>query len=325
VRLAAILLVAVALSSGCRAGKAQPGDPPAASSGKRDAAALEATVSGRSSEVPKALRCHAAWPMPNLSGSGLPHPQSYDTSDPDVVLDRVTGLSWQRVVMTSVYNHRQAIDYCGGLTLAGRHDWRLPAIIELASISDTSRADPAADPVVFPNTSSLAFWSSQTDITNTGLGWYVFFKTGGVHVGDDVTRFRRVRCVRGPASCTDPEVNPYSVTEDSVHDDRTGLTWQRAFAHDNYVWQDAKTFCSKITSNGGGWRLPSVRELLTLVDVTRFEPSIDSSAFPNTPIEFFWSSSPSLAPAGTAWGVNFTRGSSGAAVVTSQAHVRCVR
>ena len=38
----------------------------------------------------------AMWPMPNPPTSGLPHPQSYDTSVPGTVLDRVTRLIWQR-------------------------------------------------------------------------------------------------------------------------------------------------------------------------------------------------------------------------------------
>jgi hypothetical protein len=262
--------------------------------------------------------------MPNLAESGLPNPQGYDTSNPEVVLDRVTGLSWQRVVDPNIYSLPHAGDYCRDLTLAGHHDWRLPSIIELVSIADTSREDPAADPTAFPNTPSMWFWSSQTDITNTGLGWYLSFKNGGAYGGNDTKRLARARCVRGHPSCTD-DAEPYSVSGDSVHDSHSGLTWERAVEHDNYSWQDANAFCSHLTTHGGGWRLPSIRELLTVVDVTRFDPAIDTSVFPNTPSELFWSSSPSRSPAGTAWGVNFTRGSSGAASVGTKAHVRCVR
>jgi hypothetical protein len=263
--------------------------------------------------------------MPNLAGSALPNPQSYDTTDRGVVLDRVTGLSWQRVLDPGVYNLHPASNYCSSLTLEGHDDWRLPAMIELASIADTSRTDPAADPVAFANTPSVPFWSSQTDITNSGLGWFVSFKTGGSYVGNDIRRFARVRCVRGHRSCADLKVSAYSLAGDSARDKYTGLTWQRGVEHDTYAWQDANSFCSRLDVNGGGWRLPSLRELLTLVDVARFEPSIDESTFPATPSELFWSSSPSLAPAGTAWGVNFTRGSSAAASVGTKAHVRCTR
>jgi hypothetical protein len=264
--------------------------------------------------------------MPNLASSGLPNRASYDTSNPAVVVDRVTGLTWERVVGPDSYGQRWAIDYCVGLRLAGHSDWRLPSMIELASISDTSQFDPAADPVAFANTPSEPFWSSQTDVTNTGLGWYLIFKSGGTFIGNDVARLARARCVRGPSSCAELDASAYSVAGDLVHDRHTGLTWQRQVDHDDYAWQDANAHCASLGSNGGGWRLPSLRELLTLVDVTHYEPAIDASAFPDTPSEFFWSSSPSRAPpAGTAWGVNFTRGASAAGLMGNRAHVRCAR
>jgi len=287
------------------------------------AQASPAASQGR--EAHRGPRCHAGWPMPNLASSGLPNRESYDTSSADVVLDRVTGLTWQRTVDRTAYDARRASSYCETLTLAGHSDWRLPSIIELASISDTSRSAPAADPVAFPNTPPEKFWSSQRDVTNTGLGWFAFLKTGGVYVGDDIIRTAHARCVRGPSSCGDPDVSAYSVADDTARDTKTGLTWQRVVEHDNYTWKDAIARCSSLGSNSGGWRLPSLRELLTLVDVTHAEAAIDATAFPNTPSEFFWSSSSSTSPAGAAWGVNFTRGSSGEALVSTKAHVRCTR
>lgn len=263
--------------------------------------------------------------MPNLTSSDLPNRESFDTRDPDVAVDRVTGLSWQRAVDAASYDLTQANDYCGRLTLGGHRDWRLPAMIEMVSIVDTSRASPASDPSIFEGTPPVPFWSSQTDATNAGLGWYVYFKNGGTYVGNDTRDPARVRCVRGHSSCTDLDVSPYTVSGGVVHDDYTRLTWQRDVEHDNFAWESAGAHCAKLDSNGKGWRLPSLRELLTLVDATRTEAAIDPAAFPNTPSEFFWSSSPSVTPAGTAWGVNFTRGSSGAALVGTSAHVRCVR
>jgi hypothetical protein len=275
--------------------------------------------------LPKAPLCHAAWPIPNVAASGLPNLQSFDTTDAEVAIDRRTGLSWQRVLDSNVYDMRGGNAYCGALALDGRHDWRLPAMIELATILDTARGEPAADPVAFPGTPPTKLWSSQTDITNTGLGWFAVLKGGGIYSGDNVTRFARVRCVRGPSACIDGAGNPYTVGNDSVHDNPTGLTWRRTVEHDNYAWQAANGFCAKLEVGGGGWRLPSLRELLALVDVTRYDPAIDGVAFPNTPSEFFWSSSPSNPPSGMAWGVNFTRGASASAVVSTSAHVRCVR
>ena len=80
----------------------------------------------------------------------------------------------------------------------------------------------------------------------------------------------------------------YEVSADSVLDDTTGLTWQHPVDGGQYSWADAKTYCAGL---GGGWRLPSVTELQSIVDDTKQRPSIDETAFPNTPALAFWTSS----------------------------------
>jgi hypothetical protein len=49
-----------------------------------------------------------------------------------------------------------------------------------------------------------------------------------------------------------------------------------------------------------GWRLPAVMELSTVVDFTgtNTTTTIDPVAFPNTPADLFWGSSPSAGSAG---------------------------
>lgn len=57
------------------------------------------------------------------------------------------------------------------------------------------------------------------------------------------------------------------------------------------------------------WRLPSIRELMTIVDRTRSSPAIDPVAFPGAPSGgLFWSSSPHASISGNAWYVNFADG-----------------
>src|SRR5262249_6415642 len=45
----------------------------------------------------------ARWPMPNPPITGLPNPQSYETSTPGIVLDKLTGLMWERTVDANSY------------------------------------------------------------------------------------------------------------------------------------------------------------------------------------------------------------------------------
>jgi hypothetical protein len=56
------------------------------------------------------------------------------------------------------------------------------------------------------------------------------------------------------------------------------------------------------------WRVPTLMELDSIVDLGRITPSIDISYFPNTESSHYWSSSPYANYSGYAWIVNFGYG-----------------
>src|SRR6202142_4217978 len=60
----------------------------------------------------------------------------------------------------------------------------------------------------------------------------------------------------------------------TVYDTKTKLTWQRTAPSKEYTWADAKTYCAGVGAalSGTGWRLPTMKELLTIVDETRSVP-----------------------------------------------------
>lgn len=62
-----------------------------------------------------------------------------------------------------------------------------------------------------------------------------------------------------------------------------------------------------------GWRMPTLKELESLVDYSRLSPSpsIDIAYFPNTPAAHFWSASPIAASSSVAWGIAFGLGGGG--------------
>src|SRR5262245_33698949 len=131
-----------------------------------------------------------AWPMPNPPGS-------YDLlPSPGVVIDRVTGLGWQRAVGTDMVLWSDAGAACDALSLAGFDDWRLPSLIELVSIIDSSRAGPAIDPGAFPDTPGDSFWTSTPVAGASGDAWYVNFSTGFNYEGHQAFLPLYVRCVR---------------------------------------------------------------------------------------------------------------------------------
>jgi hypothetical protein len=116
-----------------------------------------------------------------------------------------------------------------------------------------------------------------------------------------------------------------------VVDTVTGLMWQRDVDPGQYTWANAKDYCAnRLNLNGcSGWRLPTRIELVSLVDFTVAQNSghatIDANAFPQTPAETFWSSSPMAGPAGNAWNVPFSNGSTSTLGVGFPLRVRCVR
>jgi len=121
-------------------------------------------------------------------------------------------------------------------------------------------------------------------------------------------------------------VGRYVVSVDVVQDTVTGLVWQRASSAGS-VLSAARDSCRTLSLGGtsGNWRLPTKKELETIVDVRSFEPSIDSLAFPNTPSTQFWTSTAVAGSGGAQWVVDFASGASVDSDVTTLSAVRCVR
>ena len=265
----------------------------------------------------------ALWPMPNPPSTGLPNPASYDTGTAGVVLDNVTGLMWQRAIDGKLFTSADAKSYCDNLSLAGHGDWRLPSAIELYSLVDFTKSNPSIDTAAFPNTPAVTFWSSSLLAGNSSGAWSVQFNYGFVSYSSGTGTFR-VRCVRGGQTSSG---NRYAVANGTAKDNATGLTWQQSVGSNSYTWTQAQSHCTGLALAGGGWRAPSVKELLTLGDFgATSPPTIDTAAFPNTPAVEFWSSS-SYADGGTAsWIVRFDGTTPVTTVPQNPSNpVRCVR
>ena len=110
----------------------------------------------------------------------------------------------------------------------------------------------------------------------------------------------------------------YSQDGSEVTDNQTGLTWRRCSEGQSFSGGTCIGAAATFTHEAAlvharaqtGWRLPNVKELASIVDRTRLNPTIDIAAFPGTP--FFhdvWSSSPYASEAGYAWYVDFFGGS----------------
>lgn len=120
----------------------------------------------------------------------------------EAVLDRETGLVWERSPDSTRRNWFGAQLHCNGLNAGNRRGWRLPTLQELASLSlvDPSVGSPgltlpAGHP--FTNVQSSVYWSATSIAVNTSLAWVVIFddRVGGS--GDKANLNFFVWCVRG--------------------------------------------------------------------------------------------------------------------------------
>ena len=266
------------------------------------------------------------------NSAGSLKPCADAAQDGDIVEDSHTLLIWQRNLPVNygpacgnlaTCTWDQALLYCDGLSYGGSEEWRLPNYYELSSITDFGRYDTAVDPEVFPGMSSLfIFWTSSPFANDVDMAWEFIIQSGGSGtqnkiVGDEV------RCVRGGVY-TAPQDDRY-VTSDPevVLDLATGLEWANVYQIDR-TWQQALRDCEGLNHGGHtDWRLPNVRELQSLVDVTAFAPA---SYFPDMPAVYFWSSS-SQPTINFAWSIQLATGQLYAPVKTTSTnwHSRCVR
>lgn len=122
----------------------------------------------------------------------------------------------------------------------------------------------------------------------------------------------------------DAPIGRYTVTADTVLDNRTRLTWQRVATDATYTQPAAVSYCAGLSLAGGGWRLPNVMELQSLMDDTRSSPAIDAKAFPGS-TGFFWTSTLWASSSNSAWYVGFSPVRCDPINTNMMYRVRCVR
>ena len=206
----------------------------------------------------------------------------------------------------------------------GSSDWRLPSDKELASIVNFSLPypGPTIDTIYFPNTFPDWHWTRTTLAEYTDNAWLVLFDYSYVHAYLKSNSLY-VRAVRGAKS---DDAGRYQDNGDgTVTDMVTGLMWQQSVTS-NKTWEQALAHCEGLDLGGyTDWRLPSAKELRSLVDTSRSNPAIDTTYFPDTPAAWFWTGTTSAYKTYDAWIVNFYFGDVDGHNKTSGNDVRAVR
>ena len=138
-------------------------------------------------------------------------------------------------------------------------------------------ANPFGGEAAFPGHDGLSdiYWSSSQSF---GLIWqvYDFFETPErADLG-----MASVRCVRSPKRPAGVAPH-YTSAGGVVIDNFTGLHWEQPPVNKWTGLDEQQARCDALVLAGhSDWRLPSLKELLTLVDERRAYPASDIAAFP---------------------------------------------
>jgi len=143
-------------------------------------------------------------------------------------------------------------------------------------------------------------------------------------------------------------------SEDTWTDQTSGITWQVTPPGVTMVWSSANAYCTGLSLDGGGWHLPTIDELRTLIRgcpatedggscnvgeadclaMSCKDEACDGCGFCSVcywpdemqgPCDRYWSSSPVDDGGGPAWYAFFYSGRVGTDAVYYNNMVRCVR
>ncbi|MBF0608840.1 MAG: DUF1566 domain-containing protein [Magnetococcales bacterium] len=220
---------------------------------------------------------------------------------------------------------QQAMDYVTSMnTGAGTYgytDWRLPNINELESPVNAEQTIPATWPNSqgFTNVQSANYWSSTSYASATSLAWYIGMGDGAINADDKSSSnyFWPVRSGQTATSRTGQTTtyytgddgalqmgvawpNPRFTDNDNqtVTDNLTGLMWTKNvyLPAATKTWQGALDYVASMNTGAGtygytDWRLPNKKELFSLADRARYNPSLPTGHhFTNVQSGYYWSS-----------------------------------
>ncbi|MEA3455346.1 MAG: DUF1566 domain-containing protein [Campylobacterota bacterium] len=114
----------------------------------------------------------------------------------------------------------------------------------------------------------------------------------------------------------------------SKQDDKTGLVWQdnQAVLQNEMMHKEAVKYCHNLKLDGfDDWRLPTLGEAYTIVDMTRDRPAL-RRGFEMRSDERFWTATLFVDnPGEEAWRLSMSYGEAEPYTKKRTYHVRCVR
>ena len=258
--------------------------------------------------------------------------QSFTNNNNGTVSDNVTGLIWQQGDSGEL-TIEDAITYCDNLVLGGFSDWRLPTKEESMSILNFDRNNPALNTTYYSNTNAEYWWTSTVQFNNTNTIWITNAgggtgpknKTETISAGG--TKRYHARAVRSGTLST----NVLNFTENNdgtITDNVTGLMWQKSPLATTYTWEQSLLYAENLTASSyTDWRLPTIKELVSINSELTNAPSANTTFFPTIISSRYWSSTSQFAPGSTAaWFNDFQNyGITSYELKTSSYPIICVR
>jgi hypothetical protein len=95
----------------------------------------------------------------------------------------------------------------------------------------------------------------------------------------------------------------------TVTDTSTNLMWQQISINSSHNWAQALFYCETLVLAGyRDWRLPTAKELCSILDYSCQNPSINTTYFPNTKSGYYWTSSTCCNSSNRAYCIYFCSG-----------------
>ena len=229
-----------------------------------------------------------------------------------VVEDTWTGLVWHRNANFAEFplTWKEAFGYVKEMNRcehSGRSDWRLPTREDLFSLISHQTINPCLpDSHPFQNVFEGYYWTRTECARLPNQAWYIHMGGARIYRGMKHGSYM-VWPVAGDKRVSG-QIKDRFVAQEYLFCDR--LT-QRSWLNDTWLgrgavtWQQALEQIKKINdekvAGHRDWRLPNIRELESLVDVSLHSPALAAGHLLNRVHEGYWSATTSLYEPRYAW------------------------